>query len=212
MAYYRRRRPSYRRKRPTRGRTYRRKFRRGTRYNKRGQKVYLFKRHCDFGELTLSNITNTYQGYYFDLSQVPNNNEFTDLYDQYKINAVKITFLPSQTMSNSLSSVNNAQGYVRFFSAIDYNDSSAPTSIDELRQYQSCKYTTVYRKHTRYIRPKVTDRGSTYTPGNPWINTTAPTQQYFGLKVAVEPIDSTGVTSMIFTVEVKFYMSFKNVK
>lgn len=199
------------RKRTTKKRSYRRRFRRTYRYNKRGQKVYLFKRHCDFGELTIANNVDTLQAYNFSLQDVPDFDEFTALYDCYKINAIKIMFIPQQTQSVSIGNINNPNASSRFFSAIDYNDDS-PVTIQEIRQYQSCKMTPILRTHKRYFKPRIQDRGATYTPGRPWINTSSPDQNYFGLKVAVEPMDSTNTLEMKYTVEVKFYMSFKSVK
>lgn len=208
MVYRRRR--TYRRKTYGRKRNYRRRFRRTYRTNRRGQKIYMFTRHLDYGELVVNAATGAAQGYNFSLSDLPNYTEFTNLYDQYKINAVKICFIPQQTMSNSLSTANSAQAYVRFFSAIDYDDTTV-TGPDDLRQYQNCKYTPIYRRHKRFIyKPKIVD-SSSYTL-SPWISTTAPSANYFGLKVAVEPTDSTVLSSFTYTIEAKFYMSFKNVK
>ncbi|AUM61706.1 capsid [uncultured virus] len=201
------------RKRYTRNRTYRRKYRRPYRYSRKtGQKVYLYKRHCDFGEINVSNLTGAQGSYIFKLSQLPSVAEFTNLYDTYKINAVKLVFLPQQTQSVSIGSINNANAAARFFSVLDYNDNSVPLGPDELREYQSCKYTPILRPHKRYFKPRIQDRGSSYTPGRPWINCTSPDQEYFGLKYAIEPIDSSTTTSMIYTVEAKFYLSFKQVK
>lgn len=210
MVYRRRR--TFRRKRTTRNTTYRRRFRRGTRYNKRGQKVYMFSRHVDYGALSINNLSNTYRDFNFSLADVPGFAEFTALYDMYKINAVKLMFLPSQTVNNSLSSVNNAAAYARFFSVLDFNAPPASWTIDDLRQYKTCKFTTILRRHKRYLKPRIMDSSSTYTPGRPWISTTSTGTNYYGVLVGVEPIDSTGVTTMDYTVEAKFYMSFKNTK
>lgn len=207
---------TYRKRRPrryTRNRAYRRKYRRSYRYSKKtGQKVYLYKRHCDFGELSVSNVSGAQGSYVFRLSQLPSVNEFTTLYDMYKINAIKIVFLPQQTQSVSIGSINNANAAARFFSVLDYNDSSVPTGPDELREYQSCKFTPILRPHRRYFKPRIQDRGSTYSPGRPWINCSSPDQEYFAIKYAIEPIDSSTTTSMTYTVEAKFYLSFKQVK
>uniref|UniRef100_UPI004047B36E hypothetical protein n=1 Tax=Polynucleobacter sp. TaxID=2029855 RepID=UPI004047B36E len=113
--------------------------------------------------------------------------------------------------SISTGSINNPNASARFFSAIDYNDGTAPTSLDELRQYQSCKVTPILRTHKRIIfKPKILDTNG-YSV-SPWMTTANTTANYFGLKVAVEPMDATSTTTMIYTVEAKFYMSFKQVK
>lgn len=210
MAYRRRR--TFRKRRPaTRKRTYRRRFTRRSRYSKKGQKLYLYKRHCDYGELTISNITATYGAYNFSLADLPNYTEFTSLYDQYKINCVKLTFLPQMNTSVSIGTINNPNASARFFSAIDYNDGSTPTSSDDIRQYQSCKVTPILRIHKRVIfKPKILDTNGFSIA--PWMSTATPSANYFGLKYAIEAMDSTSTLSMTYTVEAVFYMSFKQVK
>lgn len=209
-----RRRTTYRRRRTTRRRFVRKtKYRRGYK-TKRGQKTYYFKRFTNrLGPITVDNINPLLVGFNFSLDDLPNYQEFTNLYDTYRLNAVKITFLPQMTESISLSAFNNPNASVRFFSVIDYNDSAPPATIDELREYQSCKFTPVLKRHSRYIyRPKIQDRGSTYAPGRPWIDTSAPDQDHFGLKIGIEPIQSTNITSMGYTVEAKYYLSFRAVR
>lgn len=201
-----------RRKTYGRKRAYRKKFNRRTRYSKSGQKLYMFQRYTGgLGTLAINNITPTLQAFNFSLNDLPNYTEFTALYDMYKINAIKITFIPQQDTNVSLSSVNNPFGNARFFSAIDYNDSTSPASVDELREYHTCKFTRLLKTHKRYIhKPKILD-SSSYTL-SPWIATSAPSTNYFGLKVAVEPMSSTVATTMNYSIEAKYYMTFKNVK
>ena len=194
--------------------TTRRAFKRSftkRRYNRKGQRMYRFVRYTGgLGTLTINNTTTTNQAYNFSLNDLPNSSEFTSLFDMYKINAVKITFSPQMTENISLSPLNNAFASSRFFSAIDYNDSTAPTSTDELRQYSTCKMTPLLKKHTRMIfKPKILD-SSSYTLST-WIASSSPSTNYFGLKVSVEPFEGSTITTMIYKIECKFYMSFKNV-
>lgn len=193
-------------------RTYRKRFTRKYRYSKRGQKIFLYKRHTGiFGVIQAQASLETFGALNFSLNDLPNYTEFTNLYDMYKINCVKVTFWPQQTISNSLGSVNNPAGNARFFSAIDYNDGTQPTSVDELREYQSCKFTTVLKPHKRVIfKPKILDTSS-YSI-SPWMSTASPSSNYFGLKYAIEAISSTNTPQMAYSVECKYYMSFKNVK
>lgn len=192
-------------------RRYKRRFFRKRYYKRSTQRLYRFTRLADFGFITISNITPTLGAINFSLIDLPNYTEFTALYDMYKINAVKITFLPQMTENISASSVNNPLASTRFFSAIDYNDSTAPTTIDEVRQYQNAKMTPILKVHTRYIyKPKILDSGSfTLTP---WISTTSPSNNYFGLKYGIEQMQSTVSTAMEYKIECKFYLSFRNVK
>lgn len=210
MAYRRYRKKLYKRKRNSKyKRTSARPGRRGV---GRQAAVHYYKRHTgSFGSLQIASVADTLVAFNFSLSDLPNVTEFTNLYDCYKINAVKIMFLPQMTQNVSLSSLNNAYASARFFSAIDYNDSGA-ISVDAIREYATCKFTPILKRHTRYLKPRVQDSGSTYTPGRPWINCTSPAKDYFGLKVAVEGMDSSNVLTMDYTVECVYYLSFKNVK
>lgn len=215
MANYRRRKTYGRRpyrKRSTK-RAYRKRWSRSSRY-KRGQKIYLYKRLSGFyATITVGSISPTLQAFEFRLNQVPNYTEFTALYDQYKINAVKITFLPEQTQSVSLSTANNATGSARFFSVVDYNDSAAPSSIDQLREYQSCKFTSIFKPHKRYFKPRILDSSGIYNPGRPWLSTqTGASITHYALKIGIEPTQATVATVDQFTVEVKYYLSFRTVK
>lgn len=182
------------------------------RYSKREEKRFLYTRYSStFGSLAVSPLSQTLGGYQFSLNDVPNYTEFTNLYDMYKINGVKLTFIPQQDANTSLSPVNNAIANARFFSAIDYNDANPPASVDELREYKTAKWTSILRPHVRYIhKPKIFDT-SGYSI-SPWMATTSPSVNYFGLKVAIEPTEATITTTFTYKIEAKFYMEFKNVK
>ena len=171
----------------------------------------MFKRFCDYGELSISNTLPTFAAYNFSLSDLPNSTEFTSLYDMYKINCVVLRFIPQQTQSVSIGSINNPNASARFFSAIDYNDGAAPTSLDDLRQYQSCRMTPILRTHKRVVfKPKILDSNGFSI--SPWMSTANPSTNYYGLKVAVEPMESTTTTTMTYTIEAKIYATFKQVK
>lgn len=187
------------------GKYYRRRLKRLRIRSKKA--VYYYTRNVDFGNIVTDGLTPYFNTLNFSLSDLPNNAEFTSLYDMYKINAVKLTFIPKITQSVSTSGVNNPLNYARVFTAIDYNDGASPTSVDELREYQTVKWTNLLRTHKRFIyKPKILDTSS-YSVA-PWMATLAPGANYFGLKVAIEPTGSV----MTYGVEAKYYLGFKNVK
>lgn len=203
---------NYKKRYPKRSRkSYRRRFKRRSMLNRRGERKFMYTRNCDRGVLTLTSGSSTFAGFDFSLNDLPNNSEFTALYDNYKINAVKISFIPQQDANVSLSLANNAIANARFFSAIDYTDSSGPVTINELREYKTVKWTSLLRTHTRYIyKPKILDSSGFSVA--PWMATTSSAANYFGLKIAIEDIQSTGITSFTYKIECKYYLSFKNVK
>lgn len=206
MVYRRtRRRRMTRRTRRTFNRTSYRRFKQKRIRNKK--KNYLYTRFCDYGEIATDGLNPYFGTYNFSLGDLPTYTEFTSLYDQYKINAVKLTFIPRQTMSNSTATAFNGDNTARFFSAIDYDDGTPPTSVDALREYQTARWSRLLRTHKRFIyKPRIVDTSNYII--SPWMSTSAPNANYFGLKVAIEP---TGV-AFTFGVEAKLYLSFKNVK
>lgn len=101
--------------------------------------VHYFKRNALIGDLSKSaGTTSCLNGYQFQLNDCINYSEFTALYDFYKICAVKIRVIPGWTVGNVdvntgapvSAQVNLASA--RIFSAIDYNGSSTPSTINNI--------------------------------------------------------------------------------
>lgn len=202
---------------PNRRRNYRysRTTRRSNRYRKRrtnaGSKIYYYKRltaALNGGTCTVPSVSPLLLALNFSLNDLPSFGEFVSLYDMYKIKAVKVSFYPTMTQNVSTGAVNNVYASARFFSAIDYNDGSAPTTVDEVRQYSNCKYSSQVRPHVRFIRNPKIAISNTYS-FSPWLSTAVSTENYFGLKVAAE---ATGATSNTYSIEATYYLAFKNVK
>lgn len=197
------------------------------------QKVYYFKRHVNYGTISAAGdgaqinwSTN------FILEDVPGYTEFTALFDSYKINAVKIAFLPVYNVSYPVTSASGAPvtttpalsntaflpAFIRTFSVIDYNDDTPLTTADEYREYANCKVRQITKVHSRYIKPKIlmdsTNSAVVNPMKNPWINTSVTDIPYLGIKFGSEPLPADSVASgnSMFRVEAKFYMSFKTPK
>lgn len=191
--------------------------------------IYSFKRFCNLDSILAgADGVDVFKTYTFQLDDLPSFADFTGLYDAYKITGVKLTFYPYFGSG----SVFTAQGYglgsaptqLRIFSVIDVNGGIAPTTIDEMREYQNCKISQYTRGHKRFLRPKILNLAEIEgnpTPivqniGNPWINTEAPTLPYFSLIVG---IDTSGVVGsqitqndILLRCEATYYIKCKTVK
>lgn len=224
--YSRRRRYNNRRRRPmTRKRTYRKKFNRKILIGNPRQKVYYYKRFANLPPVVAAvDGSDTLVGYNFNLTEVPGYTEFTALYDAYKICGLKLRFLPYYSQSTDqggndpfapFSSSNN----LRIFTCLDYNDSSAPVSINAIREYQNCKVTSYNKGHKRYFRPIVNleSTGNTtiqvFSGKNPWISTGTPALQHYALKLGIDTslLVNTAITpgDVLLRVEATFYIGFK---
>lgn len=189
----------------------------------RDTKVYRFRRVANFTRIdsTSSGLTDQFGSYQFKLSDVPNVSEFQNLFDMYRIKAIKMVFYPTNT-SVSISGGGTAVNIVtpRFISVIDEDDASAPTTQEELFQYQTCKITTVNKKHTIYFKPKVAQEiyngaSTAYAvpSGTPWLNLASTTIQHYGVKWCMESAGSTApVGAFSYKVNVTYYLEFKSVR
>lgn len=172
--------------------------------------IRLYKRTSDYFALPISGTTGALGSFTFQLTNIPNSTEFTSLYDQYKINAVSVCFYPKQTEVTSLSTTDNVRGNARILTAIDYNDDTPPTTLDDLRQYESCEVDVILNKHERYI-PKPLFLNNSGQNVNSWLSTANPSTKHYGLKYGVEPTQAVG-GSFTYNVEVTYYIAFKNTK
>jgi len=196
------------------------------------QKVYFFKRHVNLPSLVAADPmsgSDSSRGYNFELSDVPNPNDFINLFDSYKILGVRINVLPVYTESNNdgtgIPGSGSSWGNLRIFTAIDYNDGSAssgvPTDSDTMRQYQNCKVTQFTRGHRRYFKPVVTfassvDGGNMQTSwkDQPWVQTTTSANSpYCSLYLLADTTDlvssSYATGDVLCRVEATYYMAFK---
>lgn len=207
--------------------------RRNIRYKKRmlakpriGRRIYqpihYFTRSLSY-TLQVSNGNTSFHGAMkFALNYLPNYTEFLNLYDMYRINAVKVSFIP---LSNVTLSLGNAavidqytSNYSRFQTVIDYNDKNLLTSADEYREYSTYKWTPNTRIHTRFFRPRytptVTEGGGTYgvTSSSTWVSTASNATEWYGIKYHINFGVAAPATLTTHEVEVKYYLSFRNYK
>lgn len=226
MVYYRRSyRRTYRRKTYGRKRTFRRNFKtRSFKINRRGIKVHQFAKFVNRGVIVgASGTTATYGAYTFQLPEVHNwATDFQGAYDQFRIKAVKVMFIPSSNVTSFETHDDADQKtafYSRLFTVFDPNDKNVPGSLNELREYATCKWSPNNVIHKRFIYPRVLTTvnegsgtyGTMQTKGSPWINMVSNSTEYFGIKYAMEhPALSNSHT--LYVVECKYYLQFRNAK
>lgn len=232
MAYYRRR--TYRRRpyrpRVSRKRTYRRKY---SRFGKRKAStgVYYFKRKSTavYDWVTNTQLTqikagaggsDTWANIGFRLIDIPGYTDF-GMYDQFRIAAVKVNFIPVSNMSTwppagSTGTIQPGSFALRTYTAFDPNaDGSGVMGVGDVIQYQNAKWTTYNKIHKRYVKPKVMltvdGVGGSNMPGKqPWIQNNAVGQPvvYYGIPFAMDPT-SAGAGTILYNIECTYYLQFK---
>lgn len=182
------------------------------------QPVQYFKRSTySSGFISNSTTQDIHNNYFFTLNSIPGVSDFTGLYDQYRINAVKWTLIPRGNNSDitpgsgSTSSANS----VGIFSCLDYDDSTNLTSITQYLQYQNNKMTRTHQQHSRYLKPKinaqivnnVTSVSAVNMKG--WLDITASDVPHYGIKYCLQQAPS---SVQQFDLKVDYYIAFKCVR
>lgn len=130
--------------------------------------VHHFKRTVQMPGLITSYEPNTLQdsvrgAIEFKLSNLSNVDEFTNLFDQYRINAIniKVEFIPSLSGFDGHPMTTTPVPYVglpHLHTVIDYDDANAPASKNALMEYSNYKRTRGDIVQKRYFRPAVSTR------------------------------------------------------
>lgn len=168
-------------------------------------KVYNFKRSFVYGTRATIPLTPTLIAENFSLNDIPAYTEFTSLFDYYCIKRIKVKYIPYQTESNSVSTVNNA-GNVPVFHVVDTSDASAPATVEELAEYQDHKISKLYDGWSAYFTPKFADATSAVRGG--WVATTNPSLNWYGYKYAIPPTTNAMTYFTVWT----FYIQCKDPK
>lgn len=144
----------------------------------------------------------------FQLNAVTANTDFSELYNEYKIRAVKVSFIPLANVSNMQQSAYSKLIY----SAIDTNG-GAPLSHDQIRQYNTVRWSPYNRIHSRYFYPRAQINSSTLSGKQPWFSTdNNDGEQYRALIISPPTIDGIPSTEPIYTIECTYYLSFRGTR
>lgn len=152
----------------------------------------------------------------FQLSDLQDVADFTNLYDQFRINKVVYKLIPKFTPNNVNVNANSNPGG-EAVSVLDYNDASTPSSISQLLQYGNVRKSKYWRGITRTFTPAVLVNGYKSAVGNAylskykqWISMGDITTPHYGVKWA---LDATGCFGDLkFDVYKTYYFSCKNVR
>lgn len=135
------------------------------------------------------------RAYDFRFSNVINVNELTALYDFYQLNYIVMKFYFT---TDPGAQPGNDSRYPRAFWFIDYDDATAPSSLDQFRENTRCKTAvmTPQKPIVIKLRPAVLSLQfagvtSNYTPKwRQWLDTSAPNTPHYGLKFAIDDLQN----------------------
>lgn len=164
----------------------------------------------------------------FSLADIPNYSEFTQLYDQYKINKIVLKIYPFNNIPSTANTTATSGGVGLIIHSILDPDNLLVASADEagvntLRQYQN--YKTVNMSNKKYFKKVITPRmleGVVNSAGtivgnrvnkSYYIDCAYPSVPHYGVHLLYEFINPTTATvSYFLRIEATYYMSFKDVR
>jgi len=137
-----------------------------------------------------ASATATQQAVAWTLSDIGGLSDFNNLFDSYKITSVTCTWSPHPG--------NTANSPGMIWCAADFNDGTAPASLEAIKQYDNVRYGSIGQKRILTIYPQcglkadgpAADPGYTYARSNPWIAISDNQVPFYGLKVGYERNDS----------------------
>lgn len=157
----------------------------------------------------------------------PNNTDFTNLFDNYRIDRISMWALPSFDGANVISSAAgaiSAQQLPWFVHAVDYDDIASTGSVG-LMQYDNARFTqlegnreTMLRSFVPRSQTQVAAAGGTvgYRPTKlSWIDSASPAVDHFGFKMAIDNSSQANVANQVIgsvNFIVKYHISCRNVK
>jgi len=174
--------------------------------------VHKFKRVLfSSASLAVTNV-NQFGAMQFRLNMLPDYTEFTALFDQYRIDKIAVVFMPRGNSSEVGSNNNNC----KIFTVLDYDDDSAPASIDALCEYDNLRTGTYSKDHSRSLVPRFSDAiynsaiATAYGPKTGWLDCSYPAVPHYGLKYACQA--TAAASNVIFDIKYTYYVSFKAVR
>lgn len=179
--------------------------------------IHAFKESCEKTNYTIpGGAAPAGYGINFQLADLSNLSGYTSLFDQYRINAVKLMMFPELTSYVSGQSFALPEMYY----AIDLDDSTAPQGVGELNQRGNCKHRPFNRPISLYFRPRVqqaifisagTVANSPMTK-NPWIDMASTNVPHYGFKACLTASNAAHIESQTIRVTVVYYISFRNTR
>lgn len=196
---------------------FKRSYKRVPRPRRFNNQVHSFKQSTELSNISVAAATTQQFAYTFDLNQLTNVASFNTLFDEYRINAVKVSFTPAYNFYGTAVTAGTVSMPV-IYTVTDY-DSDASLAAGALDQYTNLKYRSFNRTHTHYLKPKVLNQifisaGST---GNnpiraPWLDMANANVPHYGILGVITASDSSKIAAQLVRVHATFYLQCRYVR
>lgn len=161
------------------------------------ERIHSFKRtFCAYVSAIGQNVAglDLFPTWAFKLNDLPNYQEFTNLFDEYRIDRVDLKFVfGANAMQLQTVPANTVAGLVPIVTAIDYDDANPCTAMSQLFEYESAKIHRMGDIFTVSLRPKISTAAygggvfTSYTNQRGiWIDNASPSVAHFGVKACIQ--------------------------
>lgn len=169
--------------------------------------------------------TGFWQQYNLSLGSLPNVSEFVNLFDQYKINAIKLQFMPrysnfdgANTTDTTLPGITNQNGnnlHVCYDiqSTTDRVGAYGPATLNAFMEQGRIKSYTGVKPVVIYYKPCiVTENVAKKFKGPAWLPTLDTSVQHIGPQIFHQDSSMTGTFGQSYDIFITMYCQFKNTK
>jgi len=152
---------------------------------------------------------------YFALNVLDNAASFANVWDQYRLDAVRVTVKPQ---NNAVQLVTNSTtALTQLYAVIDYDNVTALGTVAAAREYANCIVLEPGESFVRTFQPRLAVNvygGAFGSFGNSppmWLDSASPGVQHYGMKFLVPGVTVGQTLLQSWDVVVEYYVSFANV-
>lgn len=171
-------------------------------------RTYQFARKINLVQVSTDGTNNLYYARSWALSDLPNYTEFTALYDQYRIDCVKVSVTPAFQRPLLGSGSSGFNGIVYHF--VDFDDDASPTTEDDFTQRSNVRTASGCQPFGVALEPRValaaySGAFTSYANARPWVDVASTGVRWYGWKMGViGPVGEVQTYNISFEVVVSF--------
>lgn len=165
-------------------------------------------------------VTTTFADYLysFRLTDLPDNSEFTALYDQYRVDKMVVHIIPNCDIFNSAAT---PQDTGTLLTAVDFDGGATGLTLNQFMSYESCEMTEHGKSKKITIKPRgelaAIDSGSStvsaaMAPDNMWWDCSNTLLKFNGVRYATTANSAAASWAVWYTLWVEVFITFKNTR
>jgi hypothetical protein len=172
-------------------------------------KVHIFAVTYSLGQITITSAADNQFAYAFNLAATNAPTDFSNLFDQYRIQQVRVHFI-------SLENAQNTTITSSVHTVIDYDDNNV-ISVAQAQQYGTYQVSRIGQSFSRTLLPR--PAGAVYSgtftsfsnlPASTWLDVASPSVLYYGLKGIIPASTFTSGPYTIFDVTAEIIVQARN--